>query len=382
MWKRRLAWLIIIIAAAFLYLFSNESVTLALLLVCLLMPVVSAVVLLFSSKKVRVRFDSAEVNEENIRFKVVIDNPGILPMPEIEIPVRCTNLRTGETDEVTINGSAMSKNERAVFIETASRHSGRYELTSDNALVMDPLRLLSRKVAVDQKLSLTVMPKIFDMKMSVTNSAASMLDSEQYSRSRKGIEPGEVRSIREYVPGDPIKNIHWKLSEKTDKMLVKELELPVTDQIIVMLDTFTDGSITEDEMDAVASVYVSLMAALLTEGLEFSAGWIDPDRSRPVISKILSEEDFIAATSRFLAVPKMYQNSAVDLLGRELPDSRYAHIIIAGSQIPDDLDLLANGGQVTLLLCGGESSVAIGEGGNIIGFGEDSFEDDLAEIEV
>lgn len=382
MWKRRLSWLIIIIAAAFLYLFSNESVTLALLLVCLLSPAVSAAVLLFSSKKVRVRFESAEINEENIRFKVVIDNPGILPMSEIEIPVRCTNLRTGETDEVMINGSAMSKNERAVFIRTSSRHSGRYELRADNALVMDPLRLWSKKVIVDQKLSLTVMPKIFDMRLNVTNSAASMIDSEQYSRSRKGIEPGEVRSIREYVPGDPIKNIHWKLSEKTDKMLVKELELPVTDQIIVMLDTFTDGSITENEMDSIASVYVSLMIALLTEGLEFSAGWIDPAGSRPVINKILTEEDFVSATSRFLAVPRMYQNSAVDLLGRELPDSRYAHIIIAGSQIPDDLDMLANGGQVTLLLCGGESSMTVGEGANIIGFGEDSFEDDLAEIEV
>lgn len=382
MWKRRLSWLIIIIAAAFLYLFCNESVTLTLLLVCLLSPVVSAAVLLFSSKKVRVRFDSAEVNEENIRFKVVIDNTGVMPASEIEIPVACTNLRTGETDSVTINGSAMSKKDRAVFIETSGRHAGRYELTADNAVIMDPLRLWSKKVPVDQKLSLTVMPKIFEMKLSVTNSAASMYDSDQFSRSRKGIEPGEVRNIREYVPGDPIKNIHWKLSEKTDKLLVKDLELPVTDQIITVLDTYTDGSITADEMDAIASVYVSLMLALLTEGLEFSACWIDPDTSRPVIKRIQTESDFIAASGKFLAVPAMYQDAAVDLLGRELPENRFAHIITTGSQIPDDLNAFANGGQVTLLLCGGESSMSASEGAEIIGFGEDSFEDDLAEIEV
>jgi uncharacterized protein (DUF58 family) len=247
---------------------------------------------------------------------------------------------------------------------------------------MDPLRLFSKKVPVDQKMNLTVMPEIFDMRLSVTNSAASMFDSDQFSRSRKGIEPGEVRNIREYVPGDPIKNIHWKLSEKTDKLLVKDLELPVTDQIITMLDTYTDGSVTPDKMDAIASVYVSLMLALLAEGMEFSAGWIDPETSKPVIVKIMTEADFAAAAGRFLAVPQMYQDSAVDILGRELPDSRFAHLIIAGSQIADDLDILANGGQVTLLLCGGESSMTASEGAEIIGFGEDSFENDLAEIEV
>jgi hypothetical protein len=78
----------------------------------------------------------------------------------------------------------------------------------------------------------------------------------------------------------------------------------------------------------------------------------------------------------------MYQDAAVDLLGRELPEKRFAHIIMAGSQIPDDINTLANGGQVTLLLCGGESSMTASEGAEIIGFGEDSFEDDLAEIEV
>lgn len=381
MWKRRLSWFIIIIAAALLYLFCNETVTLALLLICLLSPAVSAVVLLLSSKKIKVKFEGAEVNEDNIRFRVMIVNPGIMPMSEIEIPVTCVNLRTGETDSVTVNGSAMSKRGKAVFIDTVSRHAGRYELSATDALVMDPLRLWRKKVAIDQKLGLTVMPQIFDMRLSVTHSAASMLDPEQYSRSRKGIEPGEVRSIREYVPGDPIKNMHWKLSEKTDKMLVKELELPVTDQVIAMLDTYTDGSIEPEEMDAIASVYVSLMLALLTEGMEFSAGWIDPDVTRPVIRRIRTEEDFVAAAGEFLAVPAMYQ-PAVDLLERSLPDSRFAHLIIAGSQIPDDLDAFANGGQVTLLLCGAESSMSVGEGASIIGFGEDTFEYDLAEIEV
>ena len=53
-----------------------------------------------------------------------------------------------------------------------------------------------------------------------------MLESDRSADSRRGNDPGEVRAIREYVPGDPVRNIHWKLSEKTDKLLVKGARQP------------------------------------------------------------------------------------------------------------------------------------------------------------
>ncbi|MCQ2538114.1 MAG: DUF58 domain-containing protein [Lachnospiraceae bacterium] len=40
-------------------------------------------------------------------------------------------------------------------------------------------------------------------------------------------DPSEAYGIREYVPGDSIKSIHWKLSEKTGKTMVREYGMPV-----------------------------------------------------------------------------------------------------------------------------------------------------------
>ena len=40
---------------------------------------------------------------------------------------------------------------------------------------------------------------------------------------RKAKQPNtEIYDIREYQPGDPVKSIHWKMSAKKDKLLVKE----------------------------------------------------------------------------------------------------------------------------------------------------------------
>jgi uncharacterized protein (DUF58 family) len=37
-------------------------------------------------------------------------------------------------------------------------------------------------------------------------------------------DPTRIYGIREYVPGDPIKSIHWKVSAKTNKLQVKTYE--------------------------------------------------------------------------------------------------------------------------------------------------------------
>jgi uncharacterized protein (DUF58 family) len=381
MWKRRIAWIIIIITAALLYLFDNETITLALLLVCVLAPALSAAVLLMSSASISVSLEPGEITENGISFRTVIRNRKVMPLAEIELPVECVNLRTGQTDTVIINGSAAGRKDKVIDLDIDFYHTGRYELSAGNAVIMDPLRIWRKTVTIGEKACMTVLPDIFDMRMSVTSSSASILSTDQYSRLGKGIEPGEVRSIREYAPGDPIKNIHWKLSEKTDKLLVKELELPETGEILAVLDTFYDDVVEPDTLDAIASVYMSISQAFVNNDIGFYAAWTDPETSRPEIRHITCEQELFDAADKFLAVPAMYQ-STIDTLETVLPESRYAHIIMTGSRIPYTLDSITNGSQVTLLLCGPESAVSASDGANIIGFNDFSYAADLAEIEV
>jgi hypothetical protein len=295
--------------------------------------------------------------------------------------VECVNLRTGQRDSVIINGSAAGRKDKVINLDIDFSHIGRYELSAENAVILDPLRLLRKKVRIGETAAMTVLPDVFDMRLSLTHSSAAILSTEEYSRLGKGIEPGEVRSIREYSPGDPIKNIHWKLSEKTDKLLVKELELPETGEILTVLDTFYDEDIEPDTLDAIASVYMSILNAFVVNDITFSAAWTDPETYRPVICQITNEQELLAAADQFLAVPAMYQ-STIDVMEMELPESRYAHIIMIGSRIPYSVDSITNGSQVSLLLCGTENIMYASDGANIIGFNDFSYETDLAEIEV
>lgn len=49
---------------------------------------------------------------------------------------------------------------------------------------------------------------------------------EGFRQSRKGSDPGETFENREYVPGDDIRSIHWKLSSKTDQLIIRRRAHP------------------------------------------------------------------------------------------------------------------------------------------------------------
>ncbi len=374
MWKKRIAWGIIIICAAILYLFDNGTVTLALLICTVLVPLASIVLLLIFGKKVRVQLETKDDSAGELR----VTKAGHLPLGEVCAIVRCENLRTGQCDQAEIRTPA-DRSERCVPLELNKPHAGKHEISLISGTLSDALGLIRCSIQTEGTSGITVYPEVFPIHASLSSSSAVMLESDRYSDRRSGNDPGEVREIREYVPGDPVRNIHWKLSEKTDKLLVKELGMPVTDQLMVLLDTSdTDADTDYDAMDTVASVFVSLLQTLASEGYEFNAGWNDKD-GQPVQRKIRTSAQIIEAADSFLAAPPG-SGSLLSQIEQARTDSRFSHLVITGSRIPDGIDAIAGGAQVTLLLCGWDN--AAGEGMNIIGFHKDNYRQELAGIEI
>ena len=55
-------------------------------------------------------------------------------------------------------------------------------------------------------------------------------------QNRKGNDPSEMFDIREYVPGDDIRSIHWKLSGKTDQLILRESSEPSHYNMVLLPD--------------------------------------------------------------------------------------------------------------------------------------------------
>ena len=165
-----------------------------------------------------------------------------------------------------------------------------------------------------------------------------------------------------------------------DKLLVKELGTPITDQFLVILDTGHEISNDPAALEATASVFMSLVETLRRECTGISIGWTDPETGRAVIRRIHEEAELTEAADEFLAVPAS-MHSAFSRIERDIAESRYAHIVIVGSAVPDGIEAIANGCQVTILLCG-EAGTYTENNVTITGFEPKTCKEDLAGIEV
>ena len=376
---RRIVCCILIAAALILYLFSNETVTLAVLIVLIVLPAASLGLLRISGRNISIGLSGTDPSPDKHTVLLTMSNPDMIPVASADVDVSCVNLRTGETDSYSVSKALPPRGHSETALEVIPGHAGRYKVSIVSAQIADTLGIWSKTAECSGEEHLTVMPEIFDIMLSYTSSAA-MLENDRYQEHARGNDPGDITGIREYVPGDPVRNIHWKLSEKTDKLLVKELGSPVTDQFLVILDTAPDIAQDPFALDAAASVFASLIHSILNDGYALSAGWTNPDTGKAVIRRIQDEAEAAAAADEYLAVPSSGP-SAFGRIERDVAESRYAHIIIVSSRIPEGIEAITNGCQVTILLYGADGT-ASETNLTIAGFSRGSYKNELAGIEV
>ena len=56
-------------------------------------------------------------------------------------------------------------------------------------------------------------------------------------QAKKGGGFSEFHENREYRPGDSVRDIHWKLSGKTDKLIVRQAMEPVQRRLVLAVET-------------------------------------------------------------------------------------------------------------------------------------------------
>ena len=185
----------------------------------------------------------------------------------------CENTLTGEVEVLDFNGNRL-KTTTPLTLQTS--HCGALRVRVDNLLVLDPIGLFSRTVkrAVTHHV---VVPPVGSAVQLPTPSSAADMDSDTYSTSKAGMDVSETYAIREYQPGDPIRSIHWKLTEKLDKVMVREFGLPIDSTVLLALDTSTWAQAQPAGRDASAALFLSAALALVSKGTSVTLGWPQQD---------------------------------------------------------------------------------------------------------
>ena len=123
----------------------------------------------------------------------------------------------------------------------------------------------------------------------------------------------EEHELRDYRPGDSMREIHWKLSVKTDRTIVREAQEPVRGLTLLTFDLRG----TPDRVDATLEELLWLSQWLLRHDTPHQILWIDPTDCQMATASMEREEDLQPLLGRLLRAPLRDDTPSIE--GRSFP---------------------------------------------------------------
>lgn len=336
-----LLWLLPLLGLLLCTLWTGSAAALAGLAALLLLLLTSEALAFVQARRLSVRLTlppSAAKNAE-INGTLTLAADTRLPIGRVCCTLELKNELTGERDELFLR-AAPGQNAfsfRAV-------HCGQIRVSVRRAVLTGLSGLCIKHIKTDAAAQLTVLPDTFVTDLFLHIDPAQSDDSDD-APDRPGSDLTEPYSLREYRPGDSLKQLHWKLSEKLDRLIVREGSAPVSRSLLFLWDR--GGS--PDALDAQAEVLFSVGQALGQAGLPFTLGWTSPEGLRLAEAATESEALFetLALTLRD-GVPQEKN----EMLDGAMHFGKTLRLCASLSTVPSE----ANVADTTVLLCGTEAA--------------------------
>ena len=119
----------------------------------------------------------------------------------------------------------------------------------------DPLHLLRRQVLWTEPVDLFVHPRT----VALAGSAAGFIrDLEGMPTTDLSSADVSFHALRDYVPGDDRRHIHWKTTARTNKLMVRQFEETRRAHLAISLSTNTDEYASEEEFELAISAAASI----------------------------------------------------------------------------------------------------------------------------
>ena len=232
--NRRIYFFILFLSLGYTYFYGSDLPYSVLYLV-VIAPLISFLhvyVIYFGFKYYQKVEKKKIVKGEKNKYYFNIANEGLFFLPYIDIHFYSSNtLYAGQ-----MNNKAISvKPNKSIKVEydIECKYRGHYEIGISQIEIRDLLKLICIKYKPKEVNKIIVYPRIMDIKKIALFKGKI---SEMGENSDAKTNVGDIADIREYIYGDSLNKIHWKLSAKYSKIMIKEMNTQVSEYLIVYLD--------------------------------------------------------------------------------------------------------------------------------------------------
>lgn len=271
MWSKRFNYISLLILVVLGLIFYHHYVLMTVLIILLLSPVVSYVVTKRNIDKfsVTVYADKTSVGK-NVPVDVYfgVENKSIIPVEELKIRIKVHNYFYGNSEEYTIITAAVPRKSRRTKLSLSGIYCGRIMAETVSMNICDMLGLFTFTKDISGLLEIFIMPSKQKQYEKVNLSVSGAAQDEEL-QFKKGDDVSQISQIRDYIPGDRLQNIHWKLSAKSRELQVKEFSMPYSEEVIILLELYMNVEEPEVFDELIETLYAFSMD-LIRQGRKFT----------------------------------------------------------------------------------------------------------------
>ena len=277
MWKHRIWYLAVVIAALISYLAADRQEPLVLLCILVVTPILSAALQWTAMRGIQVVTDvpgTCRMGQE-ISVGFGLRRKSRMPLGTVRMQVVFENVLYGDksTAEVWLQPSEQ-EDMRFVYLFKAV-DCGNVKIHVPVIECRDLLGLFRFRRPAGISEEILIYPPEIQINSELLQKPESKSFGEMYDQDRKGQDVSEISGLREYVPGDSMNSIHWKLSGKLDQLIVREFGKPSHYNTLILYEMMKksgETKIPNSYNNAVLALTVSLSLSMLKLNLEHNVG--------------------------------------------------------------------------------------------------------------
>lgn len=356
-------WIFILIL---LCLFTGNTGAFILLEATVLLFIVSVFINLFRKNKIDINlsFNSGEEKNKTVNGILYIANNSFLPISCLYIKLLSKNNLTGEEAYIIEKITLKPYKSKKIPVSIKSSYCGNITFSVYDIKLYDFLLLFKKRIKTNVLGNVLVYPQFIPVDISLNNiiSSDDMIGNNYGSKS--GFYTGDNFEIDEYNYGDSLKNIHWKLTSKFDRLMVTKQLKEVDNNILLLLETSLNSKQPINVLERLAEGFISLSYSLIGVGIRHSIGWYNHIDNKFYLYEINSTESLIALLSKILSVRFIIDEKNIfDYYNENYFDYNYSHAFYLSTKVCNNvLENLS----ITGLICAEESQIF--EAKNVISF--------------
>ena len=282
--------------------------------------------------------------DSDVRFTVRFDNASPLFVFRVEAFFYISDLYGNIASEASTTFALSPHESLDLGFSTKFEHIGTYTAGLDRIVVEDFLGLFSATVRNGRRREVSVVPKLQPID-DIRFSADAMQETTKAAKSHAA-DSLDYSHVREYVPGDPLKAIHWKLSARSDHYLTRLYEVCTNPGVAVVLDFFGPSDEAGELMamfDCVVEAGLSISKHAREKGMDAELLYVDkrgdaqrlPSWSKEDLPRLVGEMPRMSRDARLA-------HEAAGILNDQI-SSRYGqnNLVICSANLDSEMVSLA-----------------------------------------